>query len=143
MIDMLKMELIIDANILMSALIAIKGITFNLIFDDNLKLFAPEYLLEEIEKHKGEILEKSGLSSEEFKLLLSLVSIRINFVLEPEFEKFIVEAKAICPDENDTEYFALALKLNCGIWSNDKELKKQDKIKVYSTEDLISLLEKE
>ena len=36
-------------------------------------------------------------------------------------------------------YFALALKLNCGIWSNDKKLKNQDKVKVYSTEDLLKI----
>lgn len=40
----------------------------------------------------------------------------------------------------DSEYFALALKLNCAIWSNDKRLKQQDKIKVYSTEDLVKVL---
>ena len=34
-------------------------------------------------------------------------------------------------------YFALELKLNWGIWSNDKKLKEQNKVKVYSTEDLL------
>ncbi|MEK6928390.1 MAG: hypothetical protein AABW65_00335 [Nanoarchaeota archaeon] len=36
--------------------------------------------------------------------------------------------------------FALALKLDCAIWSNDKKLNEQDKVKIYSTEDLIELL---
>lgn len=137
------MELIIDANIFMSALISVRGITFDIIFDDNIRLFAPEYLLQEIERHKGEILEKTGLSNEEFELFLSLISTKIEFVLESEFEKFIFEAKVICPDENDIDYFALALKLSCGIWSNDKKLKNQDKIKVYSTEELIDLLKED
>jgi predicted nucleic acid-binding protein len=32
-------------------------------------------------------------------------------------------AREICPDENDGDYFAVALELNCAIWSNDKKLK--------------------
>ena len=35
------------------------------------------------------------------------------------------------------KYFALALKLNCPIWSEDKALKKQSKVKVYSTSELL------
>ena len=47
------------------------------------------------------------------------------------------EAEKITPDKKDVLYFALALKLRCGIWSNDKKLKTQNKIKIYSTEDLL------
>ena len=56
------MRLIIDANILMSALIRPLGKTCELIFDDKLELLAPDYIFEEFHKHKEEILEKSGLS---------------------------------------------------------------------------------
>ncbi len=52
------MDLIIDANILMSALISNYGKNFDLIFNERLSLFAPEFLFEEIKKHKGEIIEK-------------------------------------------------------------------------------------
>ena len=52
------------------------------------------------------------------------------------------EAKKLSPDPKDTEYLALALKLNCAFWSNDKKLKTQNKIKVYSTEDLTNELKK-
>jgi predicted nucleic acid-binding protein len=49
-------------------------------------------------------------------------------------------AKKICPDPKDAFYFAAALKLNCAIWSNDKELKNQNYVKVYSTSDLVKML---
>ena len=71
------MELIIDANILMSALISTQGKTFDLIFNDRIKLFAPEFLIQEIEKYKKEIIKKSGLSKSDLDLFLSLVSSRI------------------------------------------------------------------
>lgn len=133
------MELIIDANILISALIATQGKTYDLIYNNRIKLFAPEFLFEEIEKHKDEILEKSGLSKSDFELFLSLISSQIEVISKEEFSKFISEAKKITPDQDDTEYFALALKLKCGIWSNDRRLKKQDKVIIYSTEEIIML----
>ncbi len=43
------MELIIDANIVMSALIATEGKTFDLVYTDRITLFAPEFLLEELD----------------------------------------------------------------------------------------------
>lgn len=45
--------------------------------------------------------------------------------------------KKISPDPNDADYFALALMLKCPIWSNDKELLKQNVVRIYSTGELI------
>ncbi len=134
------MELVIDANILMSALIAAEGKTYDIIFNNRIKLFSVDKLSEELEKHKAEILAKSGLSEYDFDVFLSLISAEIEFVPYSELEKFIPEAEKITPDPNDTEYFALALKLKCAIWTNDKKLKEQDTVKVYSTEDLVKEL---
>jgi len=97
-------------------------------------------LFEEIEKHKKEILQKSGLSDSEFDLFFSIVSSRINLLPKNEFKDFVKKAIKITPDKNDTEYFALALKLNCAVWTNDKKLKEQKEVKVYSTEEVIILL---
>jgi len=130
------MELVIDANILMSSLIKTKGFTYDLIFNEKIRLYAPEYLLQEFEEHKEEILEKSKLTNDELKLFLSLTSYKIEFIPYIEFEEFIDEASKITPDIDDTEYFALALKINCSIWSNDRKLKEQTKINVYSTDEL-------
>lgn len=133
------MELVIDANILMSALINTEGKTYHLIFNDKIKLFSIDKLLNELEKHKQEILVKSKLSEDDFNLFLSLISSRIEFIPYSELKKFALEAEKISPDINDMEYFALALKLNCAIWTNDKKLKTQTKIKIYSTEELLKI----
>ena len=134
------MDLIIDANILISALIATKGGTYDLIFNDRFKLFSPEYLMDEFNKYKGEILSKSGLDEVDFELFMSLISSRIEFIQKSEFEQFISEAKNITPDPNDAEYFALALKYRCALWSNDRKLKEQDKVKVYSTNEIMEMI---
>lgn len=134
------MELIIDANILISALINTEGKTYDLIFNDDITLFAPEFLIEEIRKYEEEILSKSGLKKEEFELFLSLVSSKIKFIPYSEFFSSIQESEKITPDVNDIEYFALASKFHCAIWSNDKKLKEQNQIKIYSTEELIKMI---
>ena len=52
---------------------------------------------------------------------------------------YVKEAEKLTPDPDDMPYFALALKLNCAIWSNDKKLQEQDQIKVYPTPELVKL----
>lgn len=130
------MELVIDVNIIMSALIS-TGKICDLLFSDALKLFAPEFLLKECEKHKQEIASKAGLPAEALMLAVSLMSSRIRFIPFSEFKQYLPTAKEICPDSNDTEYFALALKLDCAVWSEDKRLKRQDLVKVVTTSELL------
>jgi len=60
----------------------------------------------------------------------------ITVVPKEEYSKFIEEAEEFSPDPKDTLYLALALKLKCAVWSNDEKIKNQDKVKVYSTQDL-------
>ena len=53
------MDLVVDANILFAALIK-EDITSELIFKLRLHLFAPEFILEEFEKYKEELKNKTG-----------------------------------------------------------------------------------
>ena len=132
------MDLVIDANILFAALIK-ESVTKELILSNGINLFAPEFLFEEFYKYKEEILKKTNRSLEEFDEIFMILTNIITLIPEEEFGLFLEKAKSISPDENDSVYFALALKLNCAIWSNDKKLKNQDKIRVYSTQDLIEI----
>ena len=72
-----------------------------------------------------------------------MICLSENVILIPkeEIEHFMEKSKKISPDEKDVVYLALALKLRCGLWSNDKDLKeKQDTVQVYSTEELIGMV---
>ena len=60
-----KMDLVIDANVLFSVLIK-SGKTEELLFEEDLHIFAPEFIFEELEKYKDLILEKTERSKEEF-----------------------------------------------------------------------------
>lgn len=134
------MELIVDANILFSALIKNSHIRHFLTLSNNI-FYIPEFGLEEINKHIEIIQEKTGLNKLEIKDILDKITVlaEINIIPLDDFKEFIDSAKSISPDPDDVIYFALALKLKCPILSNDKELKKQDIIKIYSTEDLLHI----
>ncbi len=133
------MQLVVDANILFSALIK-DSVTSDLIVDNSLNLVSVEFIFEEFGKYKSLIKEKTERTEEEFDRFMEIILKKITLVPYEEFKSFITEAEKISPDPKDTEYLALALKLNCFLWSNDKKIKPQEKVKVYSTEDLMNKL---
>lgn len=130
------MDLVIDANILFSVLIK-KGKTEELVFEETIHLFAPEFIFEEFSKYKEFILGKTERNDKEFNKLMDLLKKRIKNVPNEETKQYLSKAEKISPDKKDSDYLALALKMKCAVWSNDKELKKQKEILIYSTEDLM------
>lgn len=138
------MELIIDANILFSALIR-EGITRKIILFSDYSFFIPEFILKELNENKEEILKKSRITEKELEEVFREIVQNSDTEIIPknEFYNQIEPAKKICPDIDDIHYFALALKLNCPIWSNDKKLKEQNTIKVLNTKEIIQILKNE
>lgn len=132
------MQIIIDANVVIAMLIK-PGKPVDLFFKEELEIFAPELLFEELERNKKEIIKKSRLTKKEFDWLLIILRRKIIIVPEEEFLKYREKAEEICPDPKDIVYFALALLLKCSIWTNEKKLKEQDNVKVYSTHELMKL----
>ncbi|MEA2054296.1 MAG: PIN domain-containing protein [Candidatus Thermoplasmatota archaeon] len=135
------MELVVDANILFSALIK-ESTTRELMLNDELLLRTPEFILGEFLGHIDELEKKTharkGMLKE--KIIELILQSDINIIPKDELRSFIGKAKSISPDPDDFMYFAVALKLNCAIWSNDKELKKQSIVMIYSTEDLVKCI---
>jgi len=134
------MDLVVDANILFAALIK-RGATSNLLFSNELHLFAPEFLLSEFEKYRDLIIDKTERPDDEFEEVLAIYLRRINFVPSEEINPYLDKAKKISPDPNDAVYFAVALKVDASLWSNDSILKKQEIITVYSTKELLTLVQ--
>lgn len=90
--------------------------------------------------YKELLVEKSHSSSEEFDIIVSILSERIKVVPGDELLEFFAKAESISPDPDDVLYFALALKSNCAIWSNDKKLKEQSEVRVFSAEELLKIV---
>lgn len=139
------MELIVDANILLSAFLK-EALTRELLLDSRLILFAPEYLLVETARHLKQTaslrkrIQSSGNVIEE---LFNILTSRIQSLPKKSYADRLSEALSLAPHREDAPYLAVALSLQIPIWSNDKGLKNQSQVKVYSTAELMKALEKQ
>ncbi len=133
------MKLIIDANVLFSALIK-DSLTIKLVLLGDLTLYAPDFFILEFLKYEKMILKKTKRSRENYVELLHSLNDVIQIIPEEEFKGYLNEAEKISPDEKDVSYMALALKMDIPLWSNDKKLKEQNRVKVFDTKDIIELV---
>jgi len=131
------MGFVIDANVLFAALIK-DSITAKILFDCT--IYAPELIFSEFEKHKEMLIKKTQRNREDFIELFELFQQNIIIIPMKEIKPFMAEVDEFSPDLDDSPYLALALKLGCPLWSNDKDLKRQNRVKILSTEDLVKLL---
>lgn len=63
------MKLVLDTNIFISSLLK-DGVARKIVTEFSGSLLFPEYVLEEIEEHKQELIEKSGLNEIGFDILV-------------------------------------------------------------------------
>ena len=133
------MILVVDTNIFFSALIK-RGFMFDLLFSiskEGIQLYSPQYLIEEIGRNKEKLLKYSKLPQNELDFVIEFLLANVRIVVESEYASFLSDAKGLAPHIKDVPYFALALHLNCPIWSDEVAFKKQSKLKVYSTSELL------
>ena len=134
------MKLVVDTNVLFS-FFKKESETRRLILNfEILELVTPSFCIDELNEHKELICEKSRLSNGEFEEVFDDLLIFVKVFSLSEYRDFLSDAKTISPDPDDIDLFALGLKLDCPIWAQEKSFKKQSKVKVFSTSDLISFL---
>ena len=136
------MKLIVDTNIILKALIKDSKVRA-ILLNPNHQFYLPEYAIEEIEEHMPLLVEKTGLSEEEIKLALNILLTNIQVLPSEEVLEKWSEAKEIMGtiDEDDTPFLAASLTIACdGIWSDDKDLKRQRRVKVWNTREIIRLI---
>jgi len=85
------------------------------------------------------------MNTEDFEKLLQLLLNKVKIVAHEKIAPYKEEAynliKHIDPD--DTLFIACCLAHNDSVlWSDDKQLKKQDRIRIIDTKDMINLIEK-
>lgn len=136
------MEIVVDTNVIISALLR-DGLTRKLLLLHPFEFYTVSYAKIEIEKHRNELFSKSKLDEDAFQYLMDSIFGKIQ-VVEPELikpykEKAIEIMKMI--DVSDAPFIALALHLNCPIWSNDKHFKEQNVVRTYTTKEIMALLE--
>ena len=117
----------------MSSLIK-KGLTRSLILNKNFHFLTPSFTLTEIYKYNEYISKKAKISAREFYTALETLFRYIKIINLNRYKNKIQEANKLI---DDVSYLALALKFNCPIWSNDKHFKIQNRVRVYTTKELV------
>ena len=77
------MEVVIDANILFSILIK-TGKAEEILFDDDLTVYAPEFIFEEFSKYKKVVIEKTK-RAEDYNRFLKIVFKYIKIISMEEY----------------------------------------------------------
>ena len=135
------MRLVLDTNILIAALIK-DSITREILFHPHINCIVSEFAFQEIEKHGHEILQKSGLTPDDFGLLIEKMKDKIICIPDEEIRCKDRARDIMKPiDIKDSIFIAIALSTkNDGIWSEDKHFEKQNTIHLWKTKDLITHL---
>lgn len=136
------LKLVVDANIVLAALIR-DSTTRRLLLDGRLELVGPDALKTEVLKHveaDPEIPRKTNLPVEALRDLLRQVSADIVIVPKSQYARILAFSLKLAPHPEDAPYLALALKEHCPVWSNDTQLKRQRRVRVLSTVELLALI---
>jgi predicted nucleic acid-binding protein len=137
------MKLVIDTNRLVAALIK-SSVTREIILSDKFELYSPNYILTEINKNRDFLIKKANIKAIDFEEILVTLLDHIHLIPFEEFKSRYLEALKIMNgiDPDDTAFLALGLSLKVnGIWTEDNHFREQNILKVYSTKDLLEMLE--
>ena len=132
------MKLVVDANVVISALIA-DSKTRELIVTLEPDLLTPEFVHDEIENYEELIVEKSGMTSGRVAQFIDVLFQYIEAVPASEFYPYIEQADAAIgdTDPDDGLYVACALATDADIWSDDSDFEEQGVVEAYTTGDVI------
>ena len=119
----LHKTLVLDANILVRAVLSTKVRTLLEQFSSTIRFFAPDVCFDDAEKYLPRIFEKRALPAEPALEVLTEIS-RIVQTVEAEiygdYREEAIQRIAI-RDPDDWPIVATALALNCPIWTEDAD----------------------
>ena len=138
------MKYVVDANIILSALIS-DSMTRRLLVELEDDLLTPAYVHDEIGKYTEMVSEKSGLSPAEVDELIEMLFKRIDVVPRPVVLESLQEAARIMrdTDPDDAVYLAAALERDAQLWSDDGDYEEQDAVPVATTGDIVERFEQQ
>jgi predicted nucleic acid-binding protein len=139
------MNIIVDTNILLSALIK-DSITREILVKTTWKFYYPEMSFHEVRKYKELVLKKSNLSEEAYAQLIHRLLEQIILIPDEIIIKQLSQAKKIMKDndQDDVAFIAAGLSIkNSIIWTDDTDFEKQQNIHILKTAQIIDLFKKE
>ena len=136
------MKLVIDANVVIFALIA-DSKTRELIVTLEPDLLTPAFVHDEIGNYQDLIVEKSGMEPDRVAQFIELLFQYIDVVPATDFYPAIETADTAIgdTDPDDVLYLACAIACDAAIWSDDSDFDEQDLVERYTTSDVINSFE--
>ncbi len=137
------MDIVIDSNILFSALIK-DALTRKLILEYEGIFLFPSQIFIEFEKYKDELLIKSKMKVNEFNDLLKLLLEKVKIIPNEVLDNYSEESWKLIGEHSPEDIMFIACCLSCKdsiLWSDDKNLKRQNKVKVLNTQEIIIIIE--
>jgi predicted nucleic acid-binding protein len=145
--EKVDIEVVVDTNIVISALIPKYSKLRELLLSGTIHAYAPEYLLKELDKFWNIILakaQKKGVGRSEVEFVKEELLSKVIFEPEKFYLPGIEQAYNICKkfDEKDTPFIALCMVLRIPILTNDKGIiKNAGAYRVLSIEELFRVVE--
>jgi predicted nucleic acid-binding protein len=145
-------RVIVDTNIIFSALLNTSGTIGDLIFDSEnvFEFYSCDYMRFELEKHWDKLKQISKLTDSELKESLYRLFTKIHFINEELITgKIWLKAEKLAADVDidDTAFVALTLYLKGLLWTGDKELyiglRNKGFEKVVATQELLIIRTKQ
>lgn len=141
------MKIIVNANIVFSAILNTNGKIATILSNNAIKCIAPNFLKTEIRKYHKKLAKSAKLNIDEIQEIEYYIFQHLVFISEEQIEEtYWKKAYDLVKDidENDTSYIAYALKFKCKLWTGDKKLsnglKKKNQSFTIQTNDLYELL---
>ncbi|MEK6855886.1 MAG: PIN domain-containing protein [Nanoarchaeota archaeon] len=133
------MKVVLDANILISAILGSKS-TIDILTSEKYKLYAPRIIFNEVVKYKDEIIAKANIDEKSFYETLNALTKFIELKGYIDYQENMEKAKEAIGkrDIKDSDYIACALSIGADfIWTNDKDFSSQSLVKTKKTHELI------
>ena len=133
------MKIVIDTSAIISGLLR-DSIVRRIMTSGKLKFFVPEKAISEMLKYREYICKKTNMRIDDFYNLVLVLLKNIKIIPFKKIKEYLPEAESIAKeiDVNDSEFIATCFAIKAdGIFTFDKDFTRQDKIKVFSTEELL------
>jgi predicted nucleic acid-binding protein len=136
------MTLVVDANVVLSALIA-DSRTRELLVTLEQALVTPEVVHDEIYEYEELVVEKSGMNPDRVQQFVDLLFEHVETVPVEEFHTEIGRAEAALydTDPDDMLYLACALGRDAAIWSDDTDFQEQELVPEFTTIEVVETFE--
>jgi predicted nucleic acid-binding protein len=115
--------LVLDANILIRAVLGSRVLSLLRKYADQIEFLAPDTAFQEAREHLPQILERRNVPLAPALAVLKLVAMLVQTIEVEAYSRFesVARERIVRQDEDDWPVLASALALDCPIWTEDTD----------------------